>query len=202
MGTGTLSKKSCDLIRALFNEDKIWKKITENIDGGGNYKNVEIVPETGVIKFGKYSWSGFGKFWNRLIVCYDKISFSDFAVKTWDALTDMTVGTVAHKAVLEGLSREVLMTAIRNKDYDWIVDRFFDIDRHLTNESYWKTQGKAGEKVEEEISKRNGRPIAGDDVVVTVADKRPVIGLKVIDAVGEVFEILNVRWTGSRKANA
>jgi len=201
MGTGTLSKKSCDLIRALFNEDKIWKKITENVNGNGSYKNVEINPKNGVINFGKYSWSGFGNFWNRLIKCCDKISFSDFAIKTWDALTDMTVGTPAHEAVLEGLSREVLMTAIRNKDYDWIVDRFFDIDRHLTNESYWKTQGKAGEQVANRSGNRGAHPQTGDDLIVTVADRRPAIGLKVVDAVGDVFEVLNVRWMGSRKAN-
>lgn len=200
MGTGTLSKKSCDLIRALFNEEKIWRKVTEGINGNGSYKNVHINSATGVITFGKYSWSGFGGFWNRLIKCSDKISFADFAIKTWDALTDMTVGTAAHEAVLEGLSREVLMTAIRKKDYDWIVDRFFDIDRHLATESYWKTQGKAGEKIANSSNRQTVHPSTGDDLIVTVSDRRPVTGLKVIDAVGDVFEVLNVRWAGSRKS--
>lgn len=200
MGTGTLSEKSCSKITMLLIEDKIRNKITENINGNGKYKNVEIDPKTGTIHFGKYPWSGFGNFWNRLIKCCDKVSFSDFAIKTWDALTDMTVGTDAHEAVLEGLSREVLMTAVRDKDYDWIVDRFMDVDRHLTSESYWKSHGKAGEEVASRIG-RGSHPQTGDDLIVTVADRHPAIGLKVIDAVGEVFEILNVRWTGSRKVN-
>lgn len=196
MGTGTLSKKSCDLIRALFNEDKIWKKITENLNGNGQYTHVDINPKNGNMVFGKYSWSGISGFWNRLIKCSDKISFSDFAIKTWDALVDMTVGTAAHQAVLEGLSREVLMTAIRDKDYDWIVDRFFDIDRHLVDAGYWKTQGKA---VEERYANRPEQP---DSVVVTVGERRPTVAMKVVDAVGEVFEVLNVRWTGSHRSGA
>ena len=194
MGTGTLSKKSCDLIRALFNEEKIWKKITENLNGNGSYIHVDINPKNGNMMFGKYGWSGLSGFWNRLIKCSDKISFSDFAIKTWDALVDMTVGTAAHQAVLEGLSREVLMTAIRDKDYDWIVDRFFDIDRHLVDAGYWKTQGKA---VEERYTRRQEQP---DSVVVTVGERRPTVAMKVVDAVGEVFEVLNVRWTGSHRS--
>lgn len=196
MGTGKLSQKSCDLIRALFNEEKIWKRVTESINGEGTYKKVEIDKETGNIRFGKYSWSGFGGFWNRLIKCYDKISFEDFAIRTWDALSDMTVGSAAHTAVVEGLSREVLMTAVRKKDYDWIIDRFFDIDRHLVDEGYWRTQGKAAEPIN-----RGSRPNSNDgELVVTVAERHPAVAMKVVDAIGDVFEVLNVRWVGARKS--
>ena len=198
MGTGKLSRKSRKLILALFEEDKILRKVTENIAGKGDYRKVLIDLETGTIYFGKYSWSGFGKFWNRLIKCYDKISFNDFAIRTWDALSDMTVGSAAHTAVVEGLSREVLMTAVRNKDYDWIIDRFFDINRHLVDEGFWKTQGKAADPINNGTYRTR---VNGDDnLVVTVAERHPSVGVKVVDAIGDVFEVLNVRWLGSHKS--
>lgn len=194
MGTGKLSNKSCKLILALFEEEKILNRVTENMNH--SYRKVLIDPETGTIRFGKYGWSGFGNFWNRLIKCYDKISFTDFAIRTWDALSDMTVGSAAHNAVVEGLSREVLITAVRNKDYDWIIDRFFDINRHLVDEGFWKTQGKAADPINHGSHPRAN----GEELVVTVADRRPTVAMKVVDAIGDVFEVLNVRWVGSRKS--
>ena len=43
--------------------------------------------------------------------------------------------------------------------------------------------------------------VNGEDVVITVADRRPAVGFKVVDAVGEVFEVLNARWVGAHKSS-
>lgn len=192
MGTGTLSESSCGLVNALLKENKIYEKVTEGIDR--TYTHADINPKNGSIVFGKYSWHGFSGFWNRLIKCSDKISFNDFALRTWDALVDMTVGTAAHEPVLKGLSREIIEVAIRNKNYDEIIDRFMDIDRHLAKDSYWRSKSsKVGERYEAESENPS-------HCIVTVGERRPTVAMKVVDAVGEVFEVLNVRWTGSHRS--
>lgn len=189
---GCLSEKSCDLIMALLKEPKIYDRVTAPANNREHYTKVRIVAEEGLIQLGKYSWnSWFGQFWNNLIKCKKDISFEEFALRVWDALVDMTVGTAAHTPVLEGLGREALMEGIRNKEWDWLVDRFFDVCRHLSNEGYWKTQGLN--------NKHNHREREVDEgVIVTVRERsRPKI-LKVIDSVGDVFEILEARWVGGK----
>ena len=192
---GSLSPKSCDLIQALLKEPKIYDRVTAPIKGRERYKKVQIIRESGLIQFGKYSWSSaIGSFWNNLIKCKKDISFEEFALRVWDALVDMTAGTAAAEPVLEGLGRETLMEGIRSKRWDWLVDRFFDICRHLSSDSYWKTQGTP----QPQISGSRNRHKANDDtVVITVEERQPRV-FKVVDAIGDVFEILNVKWVGGK----
>ena len=139
---GSLTAKSCDLIQALLKEPKIYDRVTAPIKHSERYTSVKIVRENGLIQLGKYSWnSPLGNFWNNLIKCKKDISFEEFALRVWDALVDMTAGTKAATPVLEGLGHETLMRGIREKNWDWLVDRFFDIVRHLTSDGYWKTSG-------------------------------------------------------------
>lgn len=190
---GSLSEKSCDLIMALLKEPKIYDRVTMPANGKQRYTKVRIVAEEGLIQLGKYSWnSEFGRFWNNLIKCKKDISFEEFALRVWDALVDMTAGTNAHTPVLEGLGRETLMEGIRNKEWNWLVDRFFDICRHLSNEGYWKTQGTSNQ----ETRKHHCHEV-DEGVVITVQEKKPKI-LKVIDSVGDTFEILSARWVGGK----
>lgn len=190
---GCLSEKSCDLIMALLKEPKIYDRVTAPANGRERYTKVRIVAEEGLIQLGKYSWSsGFGQFWNNLIKCKKDISFEEFALRVWDALVDMTAGTSAHTPVLEGLGREALMEGIRNKEWDWLVDRFFDVCRHLSNEGYWKTQG-----LDKNQDNGRRRREVDEGVIVTVQNQRPKI-LKVVDDVGAVFEILETRWIGGK----
>lgn len=189
------NKRSIEhLIELLLCEKKILEKVTADF-APHKYEcnSVLIIRDTGKIRFGRYNWNGFGGFWNNLIKCYEEVSFSDFFIKTWDALVEMTVGTESHEAVLEGLSRETLLRGIRNKEYDWIVDRFFDVCRHLSKEGYWNPfgtkahlpggQGSNDRTVEIEV----GRQV------------KPGVQFRVVDSVGETFEILNARWIGGRK---
>lgn len=189
------------LINLLLEEPKIREKIIHDfVPQKRDHNNVLVIVDTARIRFGKYSWSGFGGFWNNLIKCYEEISFTDFFIKVWDALVDMTVGMPAHEAVLEGLSRETLLKGIHNKEYDWIVDRFFDVCRHLTHDGFWKTTGTKTNLNSETSSSHKGCPFAGRDIEIEVErPKSPPMSLRVVDSVGETFEILSARWVGGGK---
>ena len=193
---GSLTAKSCDLIQALLKEPKIYDRVTAPIKHSERYTSVKIVRENGLIQLGKYSWnSPLGNFWNNLIKCKKDISFEEFALRVWDALVDMTAGTKAATPVLEGLGHETLMRGIREKNWDWLVDRFFDIVRHLTSDGYWKTSGLNSHTQQESPSDSNNK------VVIHVKDTpQPVtpVTFKVVDCVGNVFEILNARWIGGK----
>lgn len=200
-GTGTLSPKSCDLVKALLKENKILEKVTSDFKHR-DYYNIEIITENGRMRFGKYSWGGFGGFWNNLIKCYEQISFADFVLKTWDALVEMTVGTNANEAVIEGLSREILLTGIHRKEYNQIIDRLFDVCRHLTTEGYWKTEGsKPNLNSEPKVTttQRMGCPYSNGVEIEIERPKQPAVQFYVVDSIGEPFEVLNARWIGGRR---
>lgn len=181
---------------ALLKEPKIYDRVTAPIKEREQYKNVQIIRENGLIMLGKYSWSStIGSFWNNLIKCKKDISFEEFSLRVWDALVDMTVGTEAGGPVLEGLGRETLMKGIRNKQWDWLVDRFFDICRHLADEGYWSSTGTPRPNLNRIPNTNNNH---NDNVVITVADHAPRTSFKVVDAIGDTFEILNVKWVGGK----
>ena len=187
------------LIETLLVEPKIRESVTSNFTPHKKgYKHVLIVIERSKIYFAKYSWGGFGTFMNNLIKCYEEVSFSDFFIKTWDALVDMTVGTPAHEAVLEGLSRETLLKGIHNKEYDWIVDRFFDVCRHLTNDGYWKTIGTKTNLDDQEKDSHHikGCPFSNGVEIQVGAPKAPPTIWRVVDSLGQTFEVLSTRWVG------
>lgn len=188
-----------DLIALLLREPKIQQKVTMSLKPEArDYHNIEVNEKLQRIRFGKHTWGGFGGFWNNLIKCCDHITFDDFYIKVWDALVEMTAGMPAHEAVLEGLSRETLLNGIHNKDSK-ILHRFLDVCRHLTNDGYWKSQGMNKDINSQVHSRRNETPYA-DKVEVTVEPrvKRTPTTVRVVDSVGDVFEVLNVRWIGGR----
>lgn len=184
-----------DLIMLLLREPKIQEKVISSLDPKArDYNNIEVNEQTKRIRFGKYSWGGFGGFWNNLIKCCDHISLDDFIIKVWDALVEMTAGTEAHEAVLEGLSRETLLQGIHSQDTA-ILQRFFDVCRHLTEDGYWRSQGMRNNSGAHHHV--NGCPLAGKGIEVEVErQKYPPVRLRVVDSVGETFEILSARWVG------
>ena len=186
-----------DLISLLLREPKIQQKVTASLKPEAReYNNVEVNEQLQRIRFGKHSWGGFGGFWNNLIKCCDHITFDDFYIKVWDALVEMTAGMPAHEAVLEGLSRETLLNGIHNKDTK-ILHRFFDVCQHLTSDGYWKSQGMDKDINNRVRSRRNEAQYNDEvEVVVEPREKRPATTVRVVDAVGDVFEVLNVRWVG------
>lgn len=181
------------LINLLLEEPQIRAKITENFaEQKRDHRNVLVIVDSAKIRFGKYSWSGFGGFWNNLIKCYEEISFIDFFIKVWDALVLMTAGTDSNEAVIEGLSREILLRGIKNKEYDWIADRLFDVCRHLTKSGYWNPDGTKARLGD--VRGRNA-----DGVEIQVDGRRvitPATTVRVVDSVGDVFQVMSVRWMG------
>ena len=181
------------LINLLLEEPQIRAKVTENFaEQKRDHRNVLVIVDSAKIRFGKYGWSGFGGFWNNLIKCYEEISFIDFFIKVWDALVLMTAGTDSNEAVIEGLSREILLRGIKNKEYDWIADRLFDVCRHLTKSGYWNPDGTKARLGD--VRGRNA-----DGVEIQVDGRRvitPATTIRVVDSIGDVFQIMNVRWVG------
>lgn len=188
-----------DLIMLLLKEPKIQQKVTAALKPEArDYNNIEVNDKLQRIRFGKYSWGGLGGFFNNLIKCCDHITFDDFYIKVWDALVEMTAGMPAHEAVLEGLSRETLLNGIHQKDTK-ILHRFFDVCQHLTSDGYWKSQGMSKDINSRTHHHTKGCPYA-EEVEVTVEPRvkpRPTT-VRVVDAVGDVFEVVDVRWVGGR----
>jgi hypothetical protein len=182
------------MISLLLEEPKIQQKVIMSLKPEArDYKKIEVNEQLQRIRFGKYSWGGFGGFWNNLIKCCDHITFDDFYIKVWDALVEMTAGMPAHEAVLEGLSRETLLNGIHNKDTK-ILHRFFDVCQHLTSDGYWKSQGMT-----KDINSHSRRMAQNPDEVEVVVEprvKRPTTTVRVVDSIGDPFEILNIRWVG------
>ena len=181
------------LINLLLEEPRIRAKVTEDFaEQKRDHCNVLVIVDSAKIRFGKYSWGGLYGFWNNLIKCYEEISFNDFFIKVWDALVLMTVGTDSNEAVMEGLSREILLRGIKNKEYDWTVDRLFDVCRHLTKSGYWNPDGTKARLGD--VRGRNA-----DGVEIQVDGRRvitPATTVRVVDSVGDVFQVMSVRWVG------
>ena len=187
-----------DLIGYLLKEPKILQKVLSSLKPQAReYTQCKCVPEEERVYFGKYNWSGFGGFWNNLIKCCDHITYDDLYLKIWDALVEMTAGTEAHEAVIEGLSREVLIQGIHAKDQN-ILHRFFDVCRHLTSDGYWRDKpSKRSNTTERKVGTC---PYAGDvEIEVQPQQKRNYGHLTVRDAVGDIFEVINVNWLGGRR---
>lgn len=187
-----------ELISLLLKEPKIHQKIILAMKPKArSYTNWKVVAEEERIYLGKYSWHGFGEFWNNLIKCCDHISFDDFYIKVWDALVEMTAGTKAHDAVMEGLSREVLLQGIHAKDQN-ILHRFFDVCRHLTSDGYWRDKGLKQDNPPHHHF--NGCPYSEGVQIEVEPHGRPRPGVfHVVDSVGDAFEIINVKWLGGRR---
>jgi hypothetical protein len=187
-----------DLIGYLLKEPKILEAVRSSLKPQAReYSNIKISGDVNRIYFGKYSWGGFTGFWNNLVKCCDHVTFADFCIKTWDALVEMTAGTDAHTAVIEGLSREVLIQGIHQKD-SAILHRFFDVCRHLTNDGYWRDKGPKSNDAPHHHS--NSCPFAGGvEIEVEPHNQQYHTGQWTVrDAVGDIFEVINVKWKGGR----
>ncbi len=129
---GSLSKRSITAIKWLLTDNKISSRVFEDADNKEKYK-ICTVRNDGKIILGKtpYYW------WNQLIKCQDTITFQDFAFRCWDALVDMAGPNST--VVYEGLRNEIAEKAIRKDQYDWVVDRLFDVARHVCTEGSLST---------------------------------------------------------------
>ena len=189
-----------EYIALLWKEPKIREKIRSHLKPEArSYTNWYFDEHIDRIYIGKCSWGGFGGFWNRLIKCCDHITLEDFYLQVWDALVEMTAGMPAHEAVLEGLSREVLIEGIRKKDKT-ILRRFMDVCEHLTKDGYWSDPNqKVNNRLKQEVRSENrfACPYSnGVEIEVEPRYKSRRETLRVVDSVGDTFEVVDIRWTG------
>lgn len=185
-----------DLIGYLLKEPKILQKVLSSLKPQArNYTEVKIVPGEERIYIGKYSWGGFTGFWQNLIKCFDHISFDDFYIKVWDALLEMSTNPVVNEAIQEGLSREMLIQGIHNKDQN-ILHRFFDVCRHLTDDGYWRDKGLKSNSAPHHHVKTC--PYSGDVEIEVTPQIRKGFTARVADSVGDAFMVLTGKWVGGR----
>ena len=117
------------LIQVLMTDSKISEKILENANDADKYK-ICTIQDNGTIVLGKTSV----RWWNQLLGCQDKIPFDSFALKVWDSLVDSSSG-LNNKAILNGLSVEIVKKSVREKNYDYVVNRLYDCWTHVAQKS-------------------------------------------------------------------
>ena len=124
-----LSEKSKKLIGMLLLEPQIKATVFEKLHHVDKYK-MYTINDDGSVTLGetKTQW------WNRLIGCQLTIPFDSFALKVWEALVNLSTG-VNQTAIIEGLSREIVMKAVKEKDFDWVVERLYDVATKVAQKS-------------------------------------------------------------------
>lgn len=124
-----LSEKSKKIISLLLLEPQIKASVFEKLDHADKYK-MYTIQENGDIVLGETKCN----FWNRLIGCQRTIPFESFALKVWEALVNLSTG-LNQKAIAEGLSREIVMKAVKEKDFDRITERLYNVATMVAQKS-------------------------------------------------------------------
>ena len=124
-----LSEKSKKLVGMLLLEPQIKATVFEKLDHIDKYK-MYTIKDNGDVVLGetKVQW------WNNLIGCQRTVSFVDFALKVWEALVNLSTGA-NQTAIIEGLSREIVMKAVKERSYDWVVERLYDVATKVAQKS-------------------------------------------------------------------
>ena len=176
-----LSERSRQLIQVMLTDSKVAEKVFENANDKEKYK-ICTIKDNGTIILGKTSC----RWWNQLLNCQDKFPFESFALKVWDSLADASEG-INKEAVIEGLSREVVMKSIRVREYDKVVNRLFDVWRHVAqnSEGYQKSNSPEGDMASSQDGKkiiisRNDGP---RNIVINVNGDKKVI--PIVDSIGD-----------------
>ena len=124
-----LSPKSKGIIGVLLLEPTIKATVFEKLDHIDKYK-MYTIEDNGDIVLGETKCT----FWNKLIGCQRIIPFESFALKVWEALVNLSTG-LNQKAIMEGLSREIVMKAVKEKDFNWVVERLDNVNRMVAQKS-------------------------------------------------------------------
>ena len=124
-----LTPKSKGIIGVLLLEPTIKATVFEKLDHIDKYK-MYTIKDNGDIVLGETKFT----FWNNLIGCQRTIPFESFALKVWEALVNLSVG-LNQKAIMEGLSREIVIKAVKEKDFNWVVERLDNINRMVAHKS-------------------------------------------------------------------
>lgn len=173
-----LSPKSRGIISLLLLEPQIKATVFEKLDHVDKYK-MYTIEDNGDIVLGETRYA----FWNRLIGCQRTIPFECFALKVWEALVNLSVG-LNQKAIMEGLSQEIVMHAVKEKNFDWVVERLDNIARMVAQKSAIadgagvSPEGDAG--AEPELSTYSRTP---KSIIINVNGRKQVCQFK--DSLGD-----------------
>lgn len=176
MAKGVLSERSRNLIKVLLSDEKIRQKVYEDTKEFEKYKICTIC-SNGTIVLGKTRW----RFWNRLLNCQDELPFESFALRVWDALVDLSSG-FNNTAILEGLSREIVLSSVREREYDYVIDRLFDAARHICQDGSLAVEPSSAEDQRKSGSRVNTVP---ENIVININGEKKVLHFK--DAIGDPF---------------
>lgn len=181
----SISEQSRLLIQMLLTDTKIAEKVLENFDDKEKYK-LCTVKENGNVILGKtkYRW------WNALLNCQDKLTFESFALKVWDSLVDSSSG-MNNTAIMNGLSKEIVMKSVRTHEYDWVVNRLYDCWRHVAQNSagYQRPVSPEGDGAKSQDSERviiarNDEP---KNIIINVNGNKKVI--PIVDSIGDELNV-------------
>lgn len=167
----------------MLTDTKIKERITENTKKRDKYRVIDILDD-GNIVLGETPI----RFWNRLIGCQTVIPFESFALKIWDALVDLSSG-INNEAITEGLSREIVMKSMRNKDYNWVIHRLFDCWLHVANKSLGFTESGSpeGEQVLRALDGNQIGVVRDRKIVLSINGEERV--LPILDSIGDPLRV-------------
>ena len=193
MNAKSLTPNSISLMHYLMQNETIANKVKAAGKEGKQYA-IYTIEDNGTVILGETKH----KFWNQLIGCKFTLTFESFATCVWDALVDLATGG-NQEALLQGLSKEVLEKAQREKEYDWVVERLVDCFRHVCNNKGTESRlegrpGKSGQKIGTEqvvIRDSNGTPV---NINVNVGNNRRTFRFP--DATGRADLVLEMGVVG------
>lgn len=176
-----LTDKSQKLIEMLLMEPKIAEAVFMDIEQRESYKILDI-NQDGTLTLGKRSV----RWWNKLFNMEKTISFRDFAFNAFRALVGMA-NNLNKNTILQGLSQELIAKAVLEKNYDFVVDRLFDVARFAVEDGTLNTVATPA----------NGKamPERQQDAVVKVALQNKGY-IPVRDSLGNVLLNLRVKVDG------
>lgn len=191
-----LSKQSKLLIQVLLTDQKIAEKVFENTKDKEKYK-ICTIGNDGVVTLGKTPF----RLWNKLLNCEDNLTFESFALKVWDALVDSSSG-INNKAIIHGLSQEIVMNCVRNREYNQVVQRLYECWSHVAQNSagYQNPSSPEGDTVINQGAERvvDVRHDGPRNIVINVNGEKKIIPF--IDSIGDTLNVgLEFGITGIRK---
>ena len=179
-----VSQRSKLLINVLLTDPKIAEIVYEDSKNKDKYK-ICTIRDNGSIVMGKtkYLW------WNQFLNCQDVLPFESFALKVWNALVDLSSG-INNTAIMKGLSQEIIMNSVRDKKYDWVIDRLYDCWKHVAQNSagFSSPEVPAGTQVSDQgwngIREVQSGP---SNIVIKINDQTRVI--PIVDSVGDTWNV-------------
>lgn len=171
------------MIQVLLTDHKIAETVYEDAKNKDKYK-ICTIRKDGSVVMGKTRF----QMWNQLLNCQDVLPFESFALKVWSALVDLSSG-INNTAIMKGLSQEIVTNAVRDKEYDWVVDRLYDCWKHVAQKSdgFTKPEVPAGTQVTDQGWNGNYQSDRPNKIVINFNGKSREI--PIVDSVGDRWPI-------------